>query len=125
MIIRSIQQIAGTSRDVNWGNGQSRRLLLKEDGLGFALAETLVLAGTESVQQYRQHLEACYCISGEGEIEDEDGNRHALSPGVLYALDKHDKHRLRAHTDMRLISVFNPPIEGHERHDSSSGFSSY
>jgi len=56
MIIRSIQQIAGTSRDVNWGNGQSRRFLLKEDGLGFAFAETLVLAGTESVQQYRQHL---------------------------------------------------------------------
>ncbi len=117
MFVRSVDEIAATERDVAWGNGQSRRLILKADGMGFAVAETLVLAGTESLLEYRNHLEACYCISGEGEVEDMAGNRHAIRPGVIYALDKHDKHYLRARNDMRLISIFNPAIEGHERHN--------
>ena len=126
MIVRSVDEIAATARDVSWGNGQSRRLLLKSDGMGFAVAETLVLAGTESLLEYKNHLEACYCISGDGEVEDMAGNRHIIKPGVIYALDKHDKHYLRARNDMRLISVFNPPIEGQERHSlKDDGSSSY
>jgi len=126
MIVRSVDEIAATARDVSWGNGQSRRLLLKSDGMGFAVAETLVLAGTESLLEYKNHLEACYCISGDGEVEDMAGNRHTIKPGVIYALDKHDKHYLRARNDMRLISVFNPPIEGQERHSlKEDGSSSY
>lgn len=117
MFVRSVDEIAATARDVAWGNGQSRRLILKADNMGFAVAETLVLAGTESLLEYKNHLEACYCISGEGEVEDMAGNRHAIRPGVIYALDKHDKHYLRARNDMRLISIFNPAIEGHERHN--------
>ena len=126
MIVRSVEQVAATDRDVAWGNGQSRRLLVKADGMGFAVAETLVLAGTESQLEYKNHLEACYCISGEGEIEDMQGNKHPLRPGVIYALDKHDKHYLRARNDLRLISIFNPPIEGSERHSlRGDGSSSY
>jgi L-ectoine synthase len=126
MIVRSIDEIAATTRDVAWGNGQSRRLLVKSDGMGFAVAETLVLAGTQSLLEYKNHLEACYCIAGEGEVEDMSGKRYLIKPGVIYALDKHDKHYLRARSDMRLISVFNPAIEGHERHDlKGEGSSSY
>jgi L-ectoine synthase len=126
MIVRSIEDVAATDLDVAWGNGQSRRLIVKRDGMGFAIAETLVLAGTESLLEYKNHLEACYCITGEGEVEDMAGNRYTIRPGVIYALDKHDKHYLRARSDMRLISVFNPPIEGHERHSlKSEGSSSY
>ena len=124
MIVRSFEEIAGSDRDVAWGNGQSRRLLLAADGMGFAVADTLVLAGTESLLEYKNHLEACYCMFGEGEIEDMQGNRHAIRPGVIYALDKHDKHYLRAKTDLRLVSVFNPPIQGHERHALKPGDSS-
>ncbi len=116
MIVRSFEEVAGGERDVAWGNGQSRRLLLAKDGMGFAIADTLVLAGTESLLEYKNHLEACYCVSGEGEVEDMAGNRYPIRAGVIYALDKHDKHWLRARTDLRLVSVFNPPIEGHERH---------
>jgi L-ectoine synthase len=124
LIVRTFEEIAGSDLDVAWGNGQSRRLLLATDGMGFAVADTLVLAGTESLLEYKNHFEACYCMSGEGEIEDMQGTRHALRPGVMYALDKHDKHYLRAKTDLRLVSVFNPPIQGHERHDLKSGASS-
>ena len=124
MIIRRFEEIAGSEHDVAWGNGQSRRLLLARDGMGFAIADTLVLAGTQSLLEYKNHLEACYCMSGEGEVEDMDGNRHAIRPGVLYALDRHDKHVLRAKTDLRLVSIFNPPIQGHERHNLTGGESS-
>lgn len=117
MIVRTLQEIAGTDRDVNWGNGQSRRFLLENDGMGFAFTETLILAGTDIFIQYRNHLEACYCIEGDGEIEDTSGKKHAISRGTLYALDDHDPHYLRAWTDMRLVSVFCPPITGHERHN--------
>lgn len=117
MIIRTLREIAGTERDVNWGNGQSRRFLLERDGMGFAFMETLILAGTNIFIQYRNHVEACYCIEGEGEIEDLAGAKHSIAPGTLYALDQHDPHYLRAWTDMRLISVFNPPLGGAERHN--------
>ncbi|AQQ05375.1 L-ectoine synthase [Roseibium algicola] len=119
MIVRTLREIAGTERDVNWGNGQSRRFLLEADGMGFAFTETLILAGTDIFIQYRNHLEACYCVEGEGEIQREGGDTHPIAPGTLYALNDHDPHYLRAWTDMRLISVFNPPIKGNERHNLS------
>jgi L-ectoine synthase len=125
MIIREKQEVD----TVEWGNGRSHRLLVEADGLGFALAHTVVRAGTESKLQYRNHLEACYCISGEGEVVSADGSvTQKLLPGVVYALDQHDAHILRAsaHSDMELVSVFNPPIRGDERHSlSADGYSHY
>ena len=117
MIVKTLREICGTERDVNWGNGQSRRFLLESDGMGFAFMETLLLAGTDIFIQYRNHLEACYCIEGEGKIRDEDGNVYPIAPGTLYALDQHDPHYLKVWKDMRLVSVFNPPIKGDEKHN--------
>jgi L-ectoine synthase len=113
---------------VEWGNGTSHRLLVEADNMGFAVAHTVVRAGTESRLQYRQNLEACYCISGSGSIEDTEGNRFDIVPGVIYALDSHDPHYLRASEgdDLELVSIFNPPIRGDEKHTlSDSGFSTY
>ena len=45
----------------------------------------------DAIQWYKNHLEACYCIEGEGTIEDlASGTVHDLKPGTMYALDKHD-----------------------------------
>lgn len=124
MFTKSIQEIS----PLDWGNGTSHRLIVKSDGMGFALAHTVVRAGTESKLQYRNNLEACYCISGSGSVEDTSGNVHTITPGVVYALDNHDKHYLRAdpEQDMALVSIFNPPISGTESHQlSGDGFSSY
>jgi L-ectoine synthase len=126
MIIRSLAEIEGTERDVAWGNGQSRRLLLARDGMGYSVTDTVIDANTSSVLEYKRHLEACYCIEGEGEVEDMQGNVFPIKPGTIYALDKHDKHVLRAITRMRLVCVFLPALEGSESHklakagDSSS-----
>ena len=113
---------------VEWGNGTSHRVLTEKDNMGCAVAHTVVRAGTESRLQYRNHLEACYCISGTGNVEDTDGNLYPLEPGTIYVLDKHDKHYLRADEggDMELVSIFNPAITGDEEHKlSEDGFSSY
>ena len=115
MIVRSLRDIEGTARDVAWGNGQSRRLLLAQDGMGYSVTDTIVNAGSTSFMQYTNHLESCYCIEGEGEIECA-GNVYPISPGTFYALDRHDPHALRAKTRMRLICIFAPPLRGEERH---------
>jgi L-ectoine synthase len=124
MFIRSMEDVI----PVQWGNGTSHRLLVAADEMGFALARTLVRAGSESKLEYRRHLEACYCVSGSGTVEDTAGNVMKLKPGVLYALNNHDPHYLRASDDedLELISVFCPAIRGDEKHVlSDSGFSSY
>lgn len=113
---------------VEWGNGTSHRLLVEAENMGFAVAHTLVRAGTESKLEYRRNLEACYCIRGSGNVEDTNGNRYEIAPGVVYALDGHEAHYLRAseHEDLELVSIFNPPIRGDEKHTlNASGFSSY
>lgn len=123
MIIRSLETIINSERDVSWGNGKSRRFLVEKDGMGYSLTDTIVEAGTESLLEYKNHLEACYCIEGIGEVE-VDGEVHPITPGTMYALDRHEKHYLRAETTMRLICVFNPPLKGDESHNLEGGKSS-
>ncbi|GAA1964875.1 ectoine synthase [Amycolatopsis minnesotensis] len=124
MIVRKIDDV----KAVDWGNGVSRRFLLDNDGLGYSVTDTIVHAGTKSRLEYRRHLEACYCISGKGEVVDIDGTSHSVEPGTLYALDRNDPHFLIAseEEDLRLVCVFSPALRGDERHSlDSDGFSQY
>ncbi|WP_296736543.1 ectoine synthase [Mesorhizobium sp.] len=118
MFTRKLADVEKTDFFVDWGNGTSHRLLTQRDGMGFTVCHTVVRAGSESRLQYRRHLEACYCISGSGEVEDMSGKVHRVEPGTIYVLDAHDDHFLRADNagDMVLMSVFNPPLNGTERH---------
>lgn len=119
MIIRHLDRIAGTPQEVVTPNWTSRRLLLRRDGMGFSMHETFIEAGTETFIWYKHHLEAVLCIEGEGEIEEVPGGKvHRIEPGMLYALDRHDRHLLRGKTRMRMICVFNPPLTGREVHDA-------
>ena len=118
MIVRNIDDICGTAQEVTAPNWVSRRLLLARDGMGFSFHETTIFAGTETHIHYRNHLEAVFCVAGEGEIETvADGRRYAIRPGVMYALDRHDEHYLRARSELKLVCVFNPPLTGREVHD--------
>lgn len=124
MIVRNLEDV----KTVEWGNGLSRRFLLESDGLGYSVTDTIVRAGTKSRLEYSRHLEACYCISGRGEVIDLNGTSHPLTPGVLYALNEHDPHFLVAapEADMRLVCVFLPALAGDETHDlDSAEFSHY
>jgi L-ectoine synthase len=124
MIVRRIDNVP----TVDWGNGVSRRFLVAADGLGYTVTDTIVLAGTKSRLEYTNHLEACYCIEGRGEVVDLDGTSHPIEPGTLYALDQHDAHFLVAaqDSDLRLVCVFSPALRGDERHSlDSAEFSHY
>ena len=126
MIIKKIKEIEGTDQEVFAENGNwvSRRLLLKKDGMGFSFNETIIFANTETPIWYKNHLEAVYCIEGEGEVElVETGEIIPIAPGTLYALDQHDRHLLRARDrDMRLMCVFTPPLVGREVHQADGSY---
>lgn len=129
MFVRSLKDVEQTDKFVDWGNGTSHRLLTEADKMGYTVCHTVVHAGSESLLEYKNHLEACYCIAGSGEVEDMNGTIFPIHPGDIYVLDQHDKHYLRAskEEDMILVSVFNPPLKGTERHnlnnpDASSAY---
>jgi L-ectoine synthase len=91
--------------------------------MGISLHDTTVAAGTELNLQYKHHLEACYCLEGEAELVDlASGERHAIAPGTMYALDEHDRHTLTVQQDLRLVCVFDPALTGAEVHDADGSF---
>lgn len=118
MIVRQLENVKKV--DAPNGNWTSHRMLLKKDGMGFSFHDTRIYAGTETEIEYKNHLEAVYCVEGEGEIETtSDGKVYKITDGTMYALNEHDHHYLRAKSEMRLICVFNPPLTGEEVHDEN------
>lgn len=123
MIIRRLNELKGSERCVSDTNWTSHRLLLESDGMGFSLHDTILHPGTATKMWYRNHVEAVYCVEGEGEIVDlERDVVHPIAPGTMYALDAHDRHVLRAHTQLRMICVFNPALHGPETHDAEGAY---
>jgi L-ectoine synthase len=116
MIHRTFDSVLGTHLDVDWGNGTSRRLLVASDGRGYAITDTYVRPGTSTSLRFDNHLESCYCVGGSGTVV-VDGTSLAIDPGTLYAPNRGEEHELMSDSGMRLICVFNPPLEGTETHD--------
>lgn len=121
MLVKNVQDVIGTDQEIVTDNWISRRVLLASDKMGFSFHETIIKPGTETHIHYQNHLEAVWCIEGDGEIETiADGKKYALGPGVVYALDQNDEHWLRGGKQpLRVICVFNPPLTGREVHDES------
>ncbi len=118
MIVRQLDHIEGTARDVRAPTFASRRLLLADDGIGYSLHDTVLTAGSTTSMWYRHHVESVYCIEGSGVLTDlETGAVHRIEPGTLYVLDRHERHELHAETDLRVLCVFTPALTGGEVHD--------
>lgn len=125
MIIRSTENITNTERDIKGQSGKwrSKRIILADDNVGFSLHETTVYPGTESTFWYKNHIEAVWCIEGECDLTNEEtGETHLITPGVMYLLDKHDRHTIRPRTLFRAICVFNPAVTGKEDHDKDGAY---
>lgn len=123
MIVRKLQDAEKSNRKIVSDGWDSTRLLLKGDGMGFSFHITTIYTGAELHLHYQNHLESVYCISGRGSIEDTaSGEVHAIEPGVMYALNLHDKHVLRAEEEMKMACVFNPPLHGKEVHNASGAY---
>jgi L-ectoine synthase len=112
MIIRHLS----TAPSADWKNGISRRFLFEADGMGFTVTDTLGRRGTTTKFEYLDHLEAVYCIEGTAELIDSEGVAHTITPGTMYALDKHDAHYLviGPEQDLRGVCVFSPALKGLE-----------
>ena len=123
MIVRTLDELSGTDRDVSGEGWRSRRILRRDDGMSHSLHWTEVKAGTELELRYANHFESNLIVAGEGEVVDlGTGKTHRLGPGVMYALDKHDHHLVRAKTDLTLVCVFWPALRGDEHHNAEGGY---
>ena len=123
MIVKNLEDLIDTPRDVRGPVWASRRYLLAEDGVGFTLTQTTVESGSEQILWYKHHVEANYVVDGEGEVENMATNEvFPLRPGSIYVLDQNERHRLRAFTRMRLVCVFTPALTGRETHDADGAY---
>jgi L-ectoine synthase len=120
VIVRTLDEITDTERDVKTEHWRSKRIVLAGDRVGFSLHETVLDAGSVNDFWYANHIEAVLVVEGEGELLDKDNDvTYRLGPGSVYVLDGHEHHQLRPLTKMRTVCVFNPPVTGREVHDEN------
>lgn len=123
MIVRDLETARQGERLVKSDGWDSTRLLLAGDEMGFSFHITRIHAGTSHQFHYKHHFESVYCVSGDGEIEDlETGEIHQIRPGVMYALDRNDRHRLTARSELVMACCFNPPVTGTEVHRADGSY---
>jgi L-ectoine synthase len=125
MIVRDIKDLKGTEVEVKGVGWTSTRMLLKRDNMGFSMHETIIPKNTELKMHYQNHLEAVYCIEGKGKLVNlKDEQQYDIYPGVIYALDKNDRHILMSfNEELRFVCVFNPPVSGNAKHDKNGSYS--
>ncbi|WP_300012617.1 ectoine synthase [uncultured Roseobacter sp.] len=125
MIVTEKSHLIGTMRDASGPGWNSLRLLVKSDGMGFSMTDTKVLPGAVLTLQYKNHIEACYCVGGAGTVTElETGEKHPLTPGVLYAPNAHERHEVRVDgpAPLHLICVFSPGLQGDEVHGPDGSY---
>lgn len=123
MKVTTIKEIQGTERDVYFKEGRSLRIILEKDNMGFSLHKTIIPKGQNAHWHYKNHQEACYCISGKGILTSlDDGSVFEIKPDSTYILDNFDNHTFSALEDVTLISVFNPPCTGNEIHQEDGSY---
>ena len=123
MIVRDFNALKGTDRDVSDAQWSSVRMLLADDAMGFSFHVTTLAAGSEHTFHYKNHFESVYCMAGSGSITDlATGETHPIRPGVMYALNLHDRHTLRADEELVMACCFNPPVTGKEVHRADGSY---
>lgn len=123
MIVRDFHDLKDGDRAVSDANWTSVRMLLADDGMGFSFHITFLEAGSEHTFHYKNHFESVYCMQGKGTITDlGTGETHEIKPGVMYALNEHDKHTVRAEEELVMACCFNPPVTGNEVHQEDGSY---
>jgi L-ectoine synthase len=125
MIIRDFNELIQNKSDrvVSDAKWTSVRMLLADDGMGFSFHITFLDEGSEHTFEYKNHFESVYCIKGTGSITDlATGETHRIVPGVMYALNEHDRHILRAEEELVMACCFNPPVTGKEVHRADGSY---
>jgi L-ectoine synthase len=118
MFVRNVKDILGTERDVNGKGWKSRRLILARDGLTYSVHETILEAKNTLRFTYSAHRETVYCIEGKGSVQNVlTGETWPIHPGSIYSVGVGDDHVVKTQSEMKLICIFDPPLEGQEEAD--------
>ncbi len=120
MFVKRVDEMRQAGKEMITSNGQARtiRMLTNADDVGFGFSDVRLAAGAEAFLWYKHHWQANHIISGSGEVTDiTTGQTWELGPSMAYNVGPKDRHRVRAHTDIHLLSVFSPPLMGDEQHD--------
>ncbi|MBM3542849.1 MAG: hypothetical protein FJX51_12455 [Alphaproteobacteria bacterium] len=106
------------------GKDRTLRMLTQADDVGFGFSDVFFSAGADTNIWFKHHWEANHILSGSFEVTElTTGRVHRLGPGMAYNVGPKDRHRLRALTDVHLISIFCPALRGDETHDADGSLS--
>ena len=105
MFVRTIDQLAGSDKEVKWQNGdlwlKAVRLVTKTDGAGFSLADVRLSAGWEIDCHYKHHIEVSIVLSGSATLtEHATGKSWEVGPGDVYVVGPRDKHHVSTRTEL-------------------------
>lgn len=125
MLVSTKQSLRGSDRELAVFDGRVRslRFLTRDDGLGFSINDVRVTQGQVLKLWYKNHWEANLIISGVGSVEEvSTGAVTQLVAGVVYTVGPLDQHIFRSETDLHLISIFAPSLQGDELHDDDGAY---
>ena len=125
MFVKTVDDVRNARQEVVLAGGAvvSTRYLTAADNLGFSLHGVRLRAGASLELWYKHHWEANLLLDGILDVTDHaSGDTHRLGPGALYLVGPADRHRIEAVDGVHLLSVFNPPLTGAERHDADGAF---
>ncbi|MBT5415858.1 MAG: hypothetical protein HOH66_17915 [Rhodospirillaceae bacterium] len=125
MLVRTVEERreAGWEKVLNKGLSRSVRFVTAADRIGFSFHMNRRTPGMGRDLWYKNHWEANYIISGSGTLENlGTGETWPLVAGTLYTVGPKDRHKFDAEADIRMISVFCPPIHGTETHDEGGAY---
>ncbi|XP_019637780.1 PREDICTED: uncharacterized protein LOC109480072 [Branchiostoma belcheri] len=132
-VARSLSEIVGTDRDIDWGRGHIRRFLRKSDGFPISVHNANGEASSADTKYgicYKHHVESVYFLKGRATYTWEEGAKEAetrvdAANGTIYNMNAHDPHHVTAHENFEALCVFHPVLVGNENHDFSQGYSGY
>lgn len=120
MFVTSVSELraAGHEKVVAGGSARTVRMLTRKDQMGITISDVTLAAGNRNVLWYKYHWEANFILTGDGEVSDlTTDERWPLTAGTMYCVGPMDRHSMHAHTELHLLSVFCPALEGSEMHD--------
>ncbi len=126
MFVKRGAEMRAAGQEMIFADGKDRtlRMLTQADDLGFGFSDVHFTAGADTAIWFKHHWEANHILSGTLEVTElATGKAHRVEPGMAYNVGPKDRHRLRALTDVHLISIFCPALRGDETHDADGALS--
>jgi L-ectoine synthase len=126
MFVKRWSEMRAAGQEMIFADGRDRtlRMLVQADGVGFGFSDVHFAAGADTVIWFKHHWEANHILAGSFEVTDlTSGQSWRLGPGMAYNVGPKDRHRLRALSDVHLVSIFCPALRGDETHDEDGSLS--